>query len=125
MSKYLLLFAIIMAAVVMFVFSEPHPATTVNATADTGDNDVIASDFGGPPDQEVAFDGYTLLTAYARDYPQLRPMIRAALADNKVTWAEYDRIDKAERPLALKAGEVKAHDESAPYRKKLAAALAS
>lgn len=121
MSKSVSIFAIIMAVVAFIAFNRPHPAPTVNAAENMAPEP--STDFGGPPDQEVAFDGYTLLTSYARDYPQLRPTIRAALADNKVTWAEYDHIDKAQRPLALKRGDVEAHKEAAPYRAKLAAAL--
>jgi hypothetical protein len=44
---------------------------------------------GGPPDQEVALDYYSNLITYAREYPKLRPAIRAAMADDIVTYGEY------------------------------------
>lgn len=121
MSKSIGIFAIIMAGVAFIAFNRPQPAPTVNAADNTTYEE--STDFGGPPDQEVAYDAYTLLASDARAYPQLRPMIRAALADDKVTWAEYDRIEKASRPFALKRGEIEEHEGAAPYRKKLADAL--
>jgi protein involved in sex pheromone biosynthesis len=78
---------------------------------------------GGPPNAEIGLDYYSALISYANEYPVLRPMIRKALRDNKVTYAEYNEIDKAETPLAMAAGATEAHQESAALRSKLKAAV--
>lgn len=128
-STTIFLICLVIAAAGLAALMRPtpwfgHPAPTVNATTADGHElapDII-TDFGGPPNQEIALDAYTNLTRYAKEYPQLRPMIRAALADGVVTWGEYSKIDKAEQPLATARGVVVYHDEAAPYRQKLAAA---
>jgi hypothetical protein len=78
---------------------------------------------GGPPDQEVALDYYSNLITYAREYPKLRPAIRAAMADDIVTYGEYWSIDQAESKLALTRGAIEAHVGTAPLRKQLKAVL--
>jgi hypothetical protein len=78
---------------------------------------------GGPPDQEVALDYYSNLITYAREYPELRPSIRAAMADDIVTYGEYWHIDKDQSKLALTRGAIEAHAGTAPLRKQLKAVL--
>jgi hypothetical protein len=78
---------------------------------------------GGPPNQEIALDYYSSLITYAHEYPELRPMIAAAMADDIVTYAEYGDIDAAESKLALKRGAIEAHAGTAPLRKQLKAVL--
>lgn len=112
-------FAIFVALFVLGVVAitrEPQTDTKLKL-----DDVQVSTSFGGAPDQEVATDFYESIIKYAQTYPELRPMIRKALADDRITYAECDKIDEAERTLALQLGAVEAHQQSDALRKHLAA----
>jgi hypothetical protein len=114
---------LIITAMIALVACKSHPDQ-----AEPMEN-MVAADMidgewsGGPPNQEVALDSYSNLITYAREYPELRPAIRAAMADDIVTYGEYWQIDKDESKLALTRGAIEAHAGTAPLRKQLKASL--